>query len=120
MKTTDFVFVGETATCDEEVEFVRHQDVNIEQLDTIFLIDADAKLSGAVAVGRILLAPADEPMTKLKSEPLVSVTPDADEKEVFELFDKYNLHGLCVVDTEGRPMGAITADDVVTRLCTHL
>ena len=120
MMTTDFVFVGETATCAEVVEFVRHQDVKIEQLDTIFLIDAGAKLSGAVAVGRILLAPADEPMTKLKSEPLVSVTPEADEKEVFELFDKYNLHGLCVVDTEGRPMGAITADDVVTRLCTHL
>jgi Mg/Co/Ni transporter MgtE len=120
MMTTDFVFVGETATCAEVVEWVRHQDVKIEQLDTIFLINAGAKLSGAVAVGRILLAPADETMTKLRSEPLVSVTPDADEKEVFELFDKYNLHGLCVVDAEGRPMGAITADDVVTRLRAHL
>ena len=30
-------------------------------------------------------------MAELKSEPLVSVPPDADEKEVFELFDKYNL-----------------------------
>ena len=32
------------------------QDVKIEQLDTIFLIDGEAKLSGAVAVGRLLLA----------------------------------------------------------------
>src|ERR1700732_299799 len=37
MMTTDFVFVGETATCAEVVEWVRHQDVKIEQLDTIFL-----------------------------------------------------------------------------------
>src|SRR5580704_4460483 len=92
MMTTDFVFVGETATRAEVVEWVRHQDVKIEQLDTIFLINVAAKLSGAVAVGRLLLAPADETVAKLKSEPLVSVTPDADEKEVFELFDKYNLH----------------------------
>src|SRR5580704_2834392 len=92
MMTTDFVYVGETATRAEVVEWIRRQEVKIEQLDTIFLINVAAKLSGAVAVGRLLLAPADETVAKLKSEPLVSVTPDADEKEVFELFDKYNLH----------------------------
>ena len=42
------------------------------------------------------------------------------EKEVFELFDKYNLRSLSVVDPEGRPMGVITVDDVVTRLSAHL
>ena len=39
----------------------------------------------------------------LKSEPLVSVPPDADEKEVFELFDKYNLRSLGVVDPRAVP-----------------
>jgi magnesium transporter len=120
MMTTDFVFVGETATRAEVVEWIRRKEVKIEQLDTVFLIDGEAKLSGAVTVGRLLLAPPDQVMLELKSEPLVSVTPDADEKEVFELFDKYNLRGLSVVDAEGHPMGAITADDVVTRLCAHL
>ena len=57
---------------------------------------------------------------ELKSEPLVSVPPDADEKEVFELFDKYNLRSLGVVDPKGRPIGVITVDDVVTRLRAHL
>ena len=89
-------------------------------MDTVFLINGEAKLSGTVAVGRLLLAATDQVMLELKSEPLVSVTPDADEKEVFELFDKYNLRGLGVVDSEGHPMGAITADDVVTRLRAHL
>ena len=31
--------------------------------------------------------------------------PDADEKEVFELFDKYNLRSLAVVDAEGARSG---------------
>jgi CBS domain-containing protein/sporulation protein YlmC with PRC-barrel domain len=120
MMTTDFVYVGETATRAEVVEWIRRQEVKIEQLDTVFLIDSNAKLSGTVTVGRLLLAPPEQEMVALKSEPLVSVTADADEKEVFELFDKYNLRGLGVVDSEGHPMGAITADDVVTRLCAHL
>jgi magnesium transporter len=55
-------------------------------------------------------------MVELKSEPLVSLPPEADEKEVFELFDKYDLRSLGVVDQNGRPIGAITVDDVVTRL----
>ena len=120
MMTTDFVFVGEGATRAEVVNWIRRKQVKIEQLDTVFLIDQEAKLSGTVAVGRLLLAPEDQAMAELKSEPLVSVTPEADEKEVFALFDKYNLRGLGVVDPEGHPMGAITADDVVMRLCTHL
>jgi len=47
---------------------------------------------------------------------LLSVPPDAHDKEVFELFDKYNLHSLAVVDALGRPIGAIEVDDVVTRI----
>lgn len=116
MMTTDFVFVGETATRDEVVEWIRGRDVKIEQLDSIFLIDEEAKFSGVVAVARLLLAPSGQTMVELKSEPLVSVQPDENEKEVFELFDKYNLRSLGVVAPEGYPIGAITVDDVVTRL----
>jgi magnesium transporter len=90
--------------------------VKVDQLDTIFVIDGDAKLSGAVPVGRLLLAADEEPLAQLKLEPLVSVTADAKEKEVFALIDKYDLRSLAVVDGSGRPIGAITVDDVITRL----
>ena len=59
-------------------------------------------------------------MNSLKSEPLLSLPPDANEKEVFELFDKYNLRVLGVVDESGVPIGAITVDDVVTRLAAKV
>ena len=49
-------------------------------------------------------------------EPLLSLPPDASEKEVFEIFDKYNLRMLTIVDEDKRPVGAITVDDVVSRL----
>ena len=121
MMTTDFVYVGETANRAEVVEWVRgREEINPEQLDTIFVIDGNAKFSGDIAVGRLLLAGDDEPLAQLKSEPLVSVGPDAKEKEVFALFDKYNLRTLAVVDASGRPIGAITVDDVITRLRASL
>jgi len=116
MMNPQLVFVGETALRDEVVEWIRTQDVNPEQLDTIFLIDAEAKLSGNVALARLLLAAPNQPMVELKSEALVSVQSGAEDKEVFEMFDKYNLRSLGVVDEHGRPIGVITVDDVVSRL----
>ena len=50
------------------------------------------------------------------SAPLLSVTPDATDKEVFELFDKYNLRSLTVINDLKCPVGAITVDDIVSRL----
>jgi len=116
MMNTEFVFVGETATRADAVGWLASQDVKLEQLDTIFLINGDAQLAGAVPVARLLLAHEDQPMSELTSEPLVSLLPDADQKEVFEIFDKYNLRSLSVVNEEGRPIGVITVDDVVSRL----
>jgi magnesium transporter len=95
---------------------MRKQDQNFDQLDTIVLIDSDAQYSGSVPVARLLLADPDERLGELKTEPLLSLSPEADEKEVFELFDKYNLRMLTVVDRDNRPIGAIAVDDVVSRL----
>ena len=116
MMNTDFIYVGEAATRDEVLAWIRDMDVDLERLDTVFLIDRNATFSGAVALGRLLFAAPGEPMESLKMEPVLSIAPDAQDKEVFELFDKYNLHSLAVVDAQGRPIGAIEVDDVVTRI----
>jgi len=116
MMSTEIIVVGEGATRDDVVNWIRSQEINPDQLDTVFLVNARAVLSGAVTVGRLLLASAAQPVVEVRLEPLVSVRPDAESKEVFELFDKYNLRSIAVVDDEGRPLGAITVDDVVSRL----
>jgi magnesium transporter len=116
MMNTELVFVSEAATRDEVIEWMRKQDQSFEQLDTVVLLDDKAQYSGAVPVVRILLAGPDERLVALKMDPVVSLPPEADEKEVFQLFDKYNLRTLTVVDKENRPIGAIAVDDVVSRL----
>lgn len=116
MMNTDFVFIGETASREEVVDWMRTQDLNFDQLDNIVLLDAAAQFSGIVPVARLLLAAPDQSVAELKLEPLLSVQADADESEVFELFDKYNLRTLTVVDEHQRPIGTIAVDDVVSRL----
>ncbi len=116
MMNPEFVFVGESATREEVLQWMRGQELNFDQLDTIVLLDSAAQFSGTVPVAKLLLAVPEQQMGELKTEPLLSVPADADEKEAFELFDKYNLRMLTVVDQEKRPIGTITVDDVVSRL----
>jgi magnesium transporter len=116
MMNPEFVFVGEGSSRDEVLEWMRSQDLNLDQLDTVILLDKSAQFSGAVAVARLLLAASEQSLAELKTEPLLSVPADADETDVFELFDKYNLRTLTVVDEGNRPIGTITVDDVVSRL----
>jgi len=116
MMNSEFAFVSETATRDEVLQWLRNQEFNLEQLDTIVLLDKLGHFAGTAPIARILLAGHEQHIADLKTDPLVSITADAGEKDVFELFDKYNLRMLTVLDNDRRPIGAVTVDDVVSRL----
>lgn len=120
MMTTEIVVVGEDATRGEVVDHIRFHEIPADQLDNIVLINRDAALAGTVTIASLLLANAEQRMGEIASEPLLSVTTDANEKDVFELFDKYNLRSLVVVNAEKCPIGAITVDDVVSRMRAKL
>lgn len=116
MMNTEVVVVGEDATRGEVVDYIRFHDIPVDQLDNIVLIGRDAQLSGTVPVSRLILAATEAKMAELIAEPLVSVTAYARDKEVYELFDKYNLRSLTVVNESKVPIGSIAVDDVVSRM----
>jgi len=67
MMNPDFVFVGEASGRDEVLDWMREQDLNFDQLDTIVLLDGGAEYTGTVPVARLLLASSDQKMTELKN-----------------------------------------------------
>jgi magnesium transporter len=120
MMTTEFVVVAEDATRGEVIDYIRFNEVPLEQLDTIFLLNHEAVLAGTVPLAKLLLAGPDDEMKDLGIAAEVSVGPNVEDKEVFEIFDKYNLRSLAVVDEGGHPIGAIAVDDVVERMRAKL
>ncbi|HTC41589.1 MAG TPA: CBS domain-containing protein [Candidatus Acidoferrales bacterium] len=116
MMNTEFAFVSESISRDEVLQWLRKQEFNLEQLDTIVILDKLGHFAGTAPIARIFLAAPEQHMSELKTEPLISISADANEKDVFEQFDKYNLRMLTVLDHDQRPIGVITVDDVVSRL----
>ncbi|MGH9603345.1 MAG: magnesium transporter MgtE N-terminal domain-containing protein [Terriglobales bacterium] len=114
--TTEFIAVPRSATVFDVIEIMRHFEGSVEAVSTIFVFGPGRKLLGSVPLARMVLAPTSSKMGSLIAEPLITVKEGESEKEAAELFDKYNLLSLPVVDKQGRILGVITADDVISLL----
>jgi len=73
-----------------------------------------------VSLASLAVAREHTRLSSLISQPALSCPGSAGEKEVVELFDKYNLLSLPVVDDQGRLAGVITADVVISLLRSKL
>jgi magnesium transporter len=113
MMTTELVVVHKAATVEGAIEALRNFEGHVEAIQQIYLIDNEAVLKGAVAIGRIALAAASSPLADLATEALISVQAQESVRSVVDLFHKYNLMSLPVVDEEGHLLGIVTADDVL-------
>ncbi|HME00934.1 MAG TPA: CBS domain-containing protein [Terriglobia bacterium] len=113
LMNTEYIVLGEMAVVADAVESLKHFEGAIETIHMIHLIGAGGVLVGVVPLGRILLADANTPLKELCTDPMIAVEARADEKEVVNLFHKYNLVSLPVVGDEGRLLGVVTADDVL-------
>ncbi|HXW18168.1 MAG TPA: CBS domain-containing protein, partial [Candidatus Acidoferrales bacterium] len=120
MMNTELVTVAEDATRGEVVDYVRFHEIPLDQLDDVILTNRDQALTGTVRLAKLLVADTEQKMSELVTDKPISIQADAAEREVFELFDKYNLRSLTVVDTANRPIGAITVDDVVSHMRASL
>jgi len=79
-------------------------------------VDAQERLTGAVPLARLFLHEGAMPLRALAVETLIEVPVSEQQDRVTELFDKYNLLALPVVDELGKLAGVITADDIISVL----
>ena len=117
---TEYLAVGVNATVQDAIEALRRFEGGVETVSTIYLVDSHGTLAGAVPLAKIVLATPNTPMLSLTQEPLISTHAGSKEKEVAELFDKYNLSTLPVVDDNKKLTGVITSDDIISLLRANL
>jgi magnesium transporter len=118
--TTDFLALPVSATVRNAIDSMREFEGGVEAVSTIYLVDSHGTLVGAVPLPRVALADSSTAMLSLVQEPLVLAHQNAGENEVAELFDKYNLLTLPVVDEKNKLAGIITSDDVISMLRAKL
>ena len=114
--TTDYVDVHKDATVADAIQALRDFEGDPDTITEIYLLGDHDKLAGVVMLPRLLLSTPETVLSTLSEGHNVRCTLDASDKEVAELFDKYNLRSLPVVDHSGRVAGAIHAEQVIALL----
>ena len=114
--TTDYLYFASSATVEDAIQALGSYEGAPETLSALYVVDHDEKLMGSVSLAALALAREETRLSALISQPIISCPAGASEKDVVELFDKYNLLSLPVVDEQGRLSGVITADVVINLL----
>jgi magnesium transporter len=117
---TDYMALSLDARVVDAVEALRKFEGGIETASTIYLIDSKGTLVGAVPLAKLVLALPETALLSLTQEPLISCRENASENVFSELFDKYNLITLPVINEHSKLTGVITSDDVISLLRAKL
>jgi Mg/Co/Ni transporter MgtE/sporulation protein YlmC with PRC-barrel domain len=114
--TTDFVSLGISATVEHAVQALRVFDGDPESVTEIYLLDEKRVLRGMVPLARLIMAQPEARLQVLTEPRVLSCPADMHQNDLAEMFDKYNLHALPVVDTQNRMVGVVQADHVISFL----
>jgi Mg/Co/Ni transporter MgtE len=116
MMNTEYIALPESASALDAMTALRGSEDLLENLNTIFLVDDDGRPLAAVPLARLFVAASGARLRDLASETLIKAPVTEKQDRITELFDKYNLMTLPVVDEDGKMAGVITADDIIAVL----
>ncbi len=111
--TTEFVDLKATMTVADAFRYIRTCGPDKETIYTCYVTDRNRRLEGVITVKELLLAAEDQCVGELMERHVISAVTTDDQERVTQLFAKYDLMALPVVDKENRLIGIITVDDVV-------
>ena len=114
--TTDFVAVNVNATVANAVQALRTFDGDPESVTEIYLLDEKRVLRGAIPLARLVMAQPETRLSVLAEPRVLSCPSEMRQDDLAEIFDKYNLHALPVVDSQNRMVGVVHADHVIAFL----
>ncbi|HEX4156788.1 MAG TPA: CBS domain-containing protein [Acidobacteriaceae bacterium] len=114
--TTDYISVARDAKVADAITALRAFEGDPDTISEIYLLDREERLDGVVMLPRLLLAQTDAQLASLAEGHNVSCALNATDEQVAELFDKYNLRSLPVVDVQRKVAGVIHAEQVIAQL----
>lgn len=110
--TTEFVYLHPDATVAESFARIRQVGLDKETVYTCY-VTSHRVLQGVVTVKTLLLSDYETKIRDVMETNVISVGTHEDKEDVAQMFSKYDLSALPVVDGEDRLVGIITFDDAM-------
>lgn len=110
--TTEYVDLKKEMSVMEAMAHIKQTGIHKETIYTCYVTDK-RRLTGIVSAKDMMTADDSVPIAKLMEIEIKSVTTHTDKEVVAQLFTKYDLLAIPVLDAEGYMVGIVTFDDAM-------
>lgn len=111
--TAEYIGLKKNMTVQEAFSYIRKHGYDKETIYTCYVMDAKRMLEGVVTVKDLLMNDYEVKIEDIMDTNVIKAVTTDDKEEIADLFNKYDLLSLPVVDHENRLVGIVTIDDAV-------
>ena len=111
--TTEFLEMKNDVSVKEAISQIREKGKDAETVYTIFVRDAKRNFVGTVNLDDLIFAKDNEKLEDIMDRDFVSCHVNDDQEDVANMFKRYDLTAMAVLNKEDKIVGIITIDDVV-------
>ncbi len=112
LMTIEFADLKKEMTVNDALDRIRKIGVDKETIYTCYVINSHRVLEGIISLKDLVLAPLEKTIEDIMEKDVIYVNTYDDQEEIAEIFKKYDLLSIPVVDREKRLIGIITIDDI--------
>ena len=111
--TTEYIALKRDMSVEEAFKKIRSVGLDKETIYTCYVTDSRRQLIGVVTAKDLLLSEPNQTLAEIMEENVISAKTTDIKEDVIQVFEKYDMLALPVVDTEDRLIGIITVDDII-------
>ncbi len=113
--TIEFMELKKDMSVGESIERIRRIGINKETVNTCYITGQNRILEGEITLKKLVLADDNIKIADIMStqDDLIYISTETDVEDISNLFRKYSILSMPVVDREKRLVGIITVDDIL-------
>jgi magnesium transporter len=108
--------INENSTISDIENMLLNQTNNFDSINYVYLVNDEYKLKGAISIKEIFRQTKDKLVSRVMQKTIVSVRPTSDQEKVVKLALKHSLKNIPVVDDNGRFLGSVLSDRILSIL----
>jgi magnesium transporter len=115
LMTPDLIEFSPDMKVSDALDLMRwsHTNVSEDQLNFLFVTDADGRYVGEVSLARLVTTdPPTKKVSEIMRQKHVTLNPNDDQSKAVDVFRQYDRSYFPVTDDNGILIGIVTADDV--------
>ena len=108
-----FIRLRPNMNVDEAISYIRIQaKTQVETVYYSYVLDTEQKLVGVISFRELFASSANKKVDEIMHTDVIKISVDMDQEHIGQVFSKYELMAIPVIDKENRMVGIVTFDDI--------